>query len=125
MAVWNAMRLSASPAATRGLGSSRGTNVREAGPPPATKHDCTATSSSTPATGTVPRKPCTASSAEQTAWPLVMTMENRRRSTRSTRVPANSPNTMIGVACASPTAPVQTVLCVISQTWNMTATRVI
>jgi hypothetical protein len=32
---------------------------------------------------------------------------------------------MIGVAWAMPTAPVHTVLCVICQTWNITATSVI
>ncbi len=43
---------------------------------------------------------------------------------RSTHDPANTPTTTVGTAFASPTAPVQTVLWVISQTWYMTVTRV-
>jgi len=39
--------------------------------------------------------------------------------------PAKSPNAMIGIAWARPTAPVQTVLPVICQIWNITAMSVI
>ncbi len=71
MAPWKEIRLSASPAASDFLGSSRGMNVRDAGPATATKQDCTATTISSASTGRWPAKPCTASSTEQAAWPAV------------------------------------------------------
>ncbi|MDH6499102.1 hypothetical protein M2156_005321 [Streptomyces sp. SAI-149] len=48
----------------------------------------------------------------------------RRRSARSTHAPANRLTPTIGTACAMPTAPLQTVLWVMSQTWYMTVTMV-
>jgi hypothetical protein len=48
-----------------------------------------------------------------------------RRSCRSTSAPANRPNAISGIACASPTAPVQIALPVAVHTWYSTATSVI
>ncbi len=121
---WAVTWLRARPAATWSLGSSRGTNTPAAGPPTAPNEEPAATRARIPMTGTFPVKPCTASSSEQTACPMVATRKIRRRSPRSTHDPANSPTTTSGTACASPTAPLQTALCVMSHTWNMTVTTV-
>lgn len=70
---WKEIRLSASPAASCSRGSNRGMNVRDAGPLPATKHDCTTRIASTPPTGNPGAALCATSSTEHAACATVIT----------------------------------------------------